>query len=242
MTIKNLQSAPLALIVDDEPDLVTLVSYNLESAGFRVITASNGHDAVRVATSQKPNIIILDVMMPETPGTEVARRLRADPRTAGIPIIMLTARAAETDQLAGLALGADDYMTKPFSMRVLLARVDALLRRVGPTDTPSLLTLGPIAVDLDTHEARVDGATMTLTPTEFRLLAALLQARGKALDRDELISRGMGPGVAVTDRAIDVHIAAVRKKLGRHADIVQTVRGVGYRASLADSAATSPAL
>lgn len=232
MSTKGLLNQPVALVVDDEPDLVELVSYNLEQAGFRVVAASNGFDAIRQASLHNPNIIILDVMMPEITGTEVARRLRSNPKTSAIPIIMLTARATDGDQIAGLSAGADDYVLKPFSMRVLLARVDAAIRRAPDSRTPTALSVGPISLDLDRHEARVGGALVALTPTEFRLLAALIQAGGKVLHRDELINKGMGPGVAVTDRAIDVHIAAVRRKLGAAGDMVQTVRGVGYRIML----------
>lgn len=227
------------LVVDDEPDLVELVSYNLSQQGYEVLHESNGFDAIRAASQQVPDLIILDVMMPEIPGTEVARRLRANPSTAGIPILMLTARASEGDQLAGLSVGADDYVVKPFSMRVLLARVEALLRRAPKQDGPQRLIVGGLLLDLGTHEVLVDGEAQSFTPTEFRLLAALLSASGRVLDRDELIEKGMGPGVAVTDRAIDVHIAAVRRKLGKHSAMVQTVRGVGYR--IVKDAAADPA-
>lgn len=229
MTDKTLRSQNLVLVVDDEPDLVELVSYNLELAGYRVISADNGFDAIRLVASQSPSIVVLDVMMPEISGTEVARRLRANPKTRDVPIVMLTARATESDQVAGLATGADDYVVKPFSMRVLLARIEAALRRAPGAAGPSALRCGDVMLDLDRHEARVGDALVSLTPTEFRLLAALIQADGRVLHRDELITRGMGPGVAVTDRAIDVHIAAVRRKLGPAGDLVQTVRGVGYR-------------
>lgn len=227
------------LVVDDEPDLVELVSYNLSQQGYEVFHESNGFDAIRVASQHVPDLIVLDVMMPEIPGTEVARRLRANPTTAGIPILMLTARASEGDQLAGLSVGADDYVVKPFSMRVLLARVEALLRRAPKQATAQRLAVGGVLLDLGTHEVLVDGEAQSFTPTEFRLLAALLNASGRVLDRDELIEKGMGPGVAVTDRAIDVHIAAVRRKLGKHSAMVQTVRGVGYR--IVKDAAADPA-
>ena len=239
MSNKDLRSRRRILLVDDEPDLVDLVSYNLIQAGFDVTHRANGFDAIRAASEHSPDLIILDVMMPEIPGTEVARRLRANPHTAGIPILMLTARAGEADQLAGLAVGADDYVVKPFSMRVLLARVEALLRRAPKIDTPSRLTLAGVSLDLETHEVEVDNEKQSFTPTEFRLLAALLAAQGKVLDREELIAKGMGPGVAVTDRAIDVHIAAVRRKLGRYSNMVHTVRGVGYRL-VADGAVSEP--
>ena len=217
------------LVVDDEPDLIELVSYNLSQAGYDVITATNGFDAIQVAAAQKPNLILLDVMMPELPGTEVARRLRADPRTGAIPIVMLTAKGTESDQLTGLALGADDYIVKPFSMKVLLARIDAVLRRANEAGAPEWLEAEGVRMNLESLEVFVDGEPAPFTPTEFRLLAALVNAGGRTLSRDDLVRKGMGPGVAVTDRAIDVHIAAVRRKLGPRANMVQTVRGAGYR-------------
>lgn len=217
------------LIVDDEPDLIELVSYNLEQAGYDVISASDGFRALQLATEHKPNLVLLDVMMPEMQGAEVARRLRADPRTGSTPIIMLTARGTEHDQLTGLSAGADDYIVKPFSMKVLLARMDAVLRRAAETAHPGELIIDGVRLDLDSHEVHVDDKPAQFTPTEFRLLAGLVQANGRVLTRDDLVRKGMGPGVAVTDRAIDVHIAAVRRKLGKHANLVETVRGLGYR-------------
>lgn len=225
-----MRASPLVLIVDDEPDLVELLSYNLQKAGYETMTASSGQEALRAITRLTPSIALLDVMMPEMTGTELARRLRTDPKTSRIPIIMLTAKATEHDQLTGLAMGADDYITKPFSMKVVLARIEAVLRRSGGPTTDTRLTMGPVSMDLDAHEVYVDGEQKPFTPTEFRLLAALIQAGGRVLSREQLITRGMGPGITVTGRAIDVHIAAVRRKLGAHENIVQTVRGVGYRA------------
>jgi two-component system phosphate regulon response regulator PhoB len=224
-----MRDTPRILVVDDEADLVELLSYNLRQAGYEAFAAYNGLEALQAATRHRPNLIVLDIMMPEMSGVEVARRLRADPKFARTPIIMLTARASEHDQVVGLSVGADDYVTKPFSPKVLLARIEAVLRRTTESGAPTLLTLGPIHMDLDTHEVTVDGKACALTPTEFRLLAALIQASGRVLTREQMIARGMGPGIAVTGRAIDVHIAAVRRKLGEHERLVQTVRGVGYR-------------
>lgn len=221
---------PRVLVVDDEADLVELLSYNLRQAGYEPVGARNGLEALQAAARHKPHLIVLDLMMPEMSGIEVARRLRSDPKLVKTPIIMLTARAGEQDQVAGLSVGADDYVTKPFSPKVLLARIEAVLRRASDASSPVKLTIGPVVMDLDTHEVTVDDRPITLTPTEFRLLAALIQARGRVLTRDQMIARGMGPGITVTGRAIDVHIAAVRRKLGEHENIVQTVRGVGYRA------------
>jgi len=221
---------PRVLVVDDEADLVELLSYNLRQAGYEPVGARNGLEALQAAARHKPHLIVLDLMMPEMSGIEVARRLRSDPKLVKTPIIMLTARAGEQDQVAGLSVGADDYVTKPFSPKVLLARIEAVLRRASDSNSPVKLTIGPVVMDLDTHEVTVDERPVTLTPTEFRLLAALIQAKGRVLTRDQMIARGMGPGITVTGRAIDVHIAAVRRKLGEHENIVQTVRGVGYRA------------
>ncbi len=226
-----MQRRPRVLVVDDEPDLVDLVSMNLTTAGYDVIHATDGLEGLHAARAEQPDLVILDVMMPEMSGVEVARRLRADPRTASTPVLMLTARASEGDQVSGLAAGADDYITKPFSMRVLLARVEAALRRAPQRPSLSLLRLGSVEVNLETHEAFTNGERASLTPTEFRLLAALLDAGGRVLNRDSLIEKGMGPGVAVTDRAIDVHVAALRKKLGANSWLIRTVRGVGYRAT-----------
>lgn len=225
-----MREAPRVLVVDDESDLVELLSYNLRQAGYEPIGARNGLEALQAAARFRPHLVVLDVMMPEMSGVEVARRLRSDPKLVKTPIIMLTARASEQDQVAGLSAGADDYVAKPFSPKVLLARIEAVLRRAADQSAPAKLTLGPVVMDLDTHEVAVEGQPVTLTPTEFRLLAALIQARGRVLTRDQMIARGMGPGITVTGRAIDVHIAAVRRKLGAHEGLVQTVRGVGYRA------------
>ncbi|HYE61660.1 MAG TPA: response regulator [Phycisphaerales bacterium] len=221
------------LVVDDEKDLLDLLSYNLRKAGYQVSTAATGLKALQMLSDRRPDLMILDVMLPELSGTEVASRVRSNPETAAIPIIMLTAKTAEADQLVGLTAGADDYVTKPFSPRVLLARVEAVLRRVAkPSDDRKLIELGPISVNLETHEAFVGGELMKLTLTEFRLLSSLIAAGGKVLSRQLLMERAMGPGVMVTERTIDVHMTAVRKKLGSQAGVIKTVRGVGYRATL----------
>lgn len=224
------------LVVDDERDITDLLQYNLQKAGYRVSVARNGRSALEMAAGSAPDAILLDVMLPELSGTEVARRLRTNPVTATVPILMLTAKGEEVDQVVGLTVGADDYVTKPFSIKVLMARLEALLRRSLPTGTtgPSsgrLLSLGELALNTETHEAGVGGEAVKFTLTEFRLLAALLQAQGKIMTRSVLMSRAMGPGVTVTDRTIDVHMTAIRKKLGSSAALIKTVRGVGYRAT-----------
>lgn len=222
------------LIVEDEKDLSELLAYNLAKAGFTPTIAPTGRAALEAVAARAPDLVLLDVMIPEFSGTEVAGRIRSNPRTASIPIIMLTAKAEEIDQIVGLAVGADDYITKPFSMKVLLARVEAVLRRSAASSPGSggqQLSLGSVIVDLETHDASVDGEPMKLTLTEFRLLAALIQAAGKVLSRQSLMSKAMGPGVMVTDRTIDVHMTSIRKKLGGRAGMIKTVRGVGYRAT-----------
>jgi len=228
------------LVVDDEKDLVELITYNLGRNGFEVLTAYNGNDALDVAQREVPDLVVLDLMLPGIDGTEVARRLRADSRTAGVPIVMLTAKGEETDVVVGLTLGADDYVTKPFSMKILLARITTVMRRheqaagagaggPGGAGDGGVLKAGPLAIDLSRHEVTVDGEPVRLTLTEFKLLSSLVAARGRVLTRDQLMDKAMGPDVFVTDRAIDVHVTAIRKKLGSANWLVHTVRGVGYR-------------
>ena len=226
---------PLVLVVDDEADLVELISLNLERNGFEVLAAGDGERAVELARRHKPDLVVLDLMLPGIDGTEVARRLRNDEATATVPIVMLTARAEETDVVIGLTLGADDYVTKPFSPKVLMARVKAVLRRnvtepaTKPEAAPGSLVAGPLVMDTEKHETTVDGEVVKLTLTEFKLLKALVEAGGRVLNRDRLMDKAMGADVFVTDRAIDVHVTAIRRKLGHHSWLVHTVRGVGYR-------------
>ncbi|HEX8915071.1 MAG TPA: response regulator transcription factor, partial [Humisphaera sp.] len=229
------------LVVDDERDLVDLISYNLQRNGYDVVVAYDGNGAIEVAGREQPDLIVLDLMLPGIDGTEVARRLKGDPRTKHVPIIMLTAKAEETDVIVGLTLGADDYVTKPFSMKILLARLTSVLRRVeqgggaGGTggaaagEDGGTLRAGPLSIDAAKHEVTVNGDPVKLTLTEFRLLTALVAARGRVLTRDQLMDKAMGTDVFVTDRAIDVHVTAIRKKLGDANWLVHTVRGVGYR-------------
>lgn len=224
---------PHILIVEDERDLTDLLVYNLKRAGYSTATAAAGRAALDAVAKHAPDLILLDVMIPELPGTEVAARLRAEPASASIPIIMLTAKGEESDQVVGLKLGADDYVTKPFSMKVLLARIEALLRRSGRfSGERGIMKLGPIEINTDTHQAALNDQPIKLTLTEFRILASLVQAGGRVLSRNALMTRAMGPGVTVTERTIDVHVTSIRKKLADSAHIVKTVRGVGYRVSL----------
>lgn len=227
------ETKPLTiLVVDDEPDIVELISYNLEQHGHSVLNASDGAQALQLAKSRLPDLVVLDVMMPQVNGIEVARRLRAQTETASMPIIMLTAKAQEAHELEGLVAGADDYITKPFSMQVLLARINALTRRSSSASSSmnTTLALGPVHVDLNEHQTMVDDNPVQLTITEFRLLCALINNQGRVLSRPALISNAIGPGVAVTERTIDVHITALRKKIAPYSSMITTVRGVGYRA------------
>ena len=220
------------LVVDDEKDLVDLITYNLQRNGYGILAASNGNEAIEIAQREQPDLILLDLMLPGLEGTEVARRLKSDSRTATIPIIMLTAKSEETDVVVGLTLGADDYVTKPFSMKILLARINSIFRRgeaLQGGDDSVILKAGPLNIDTSKHEVTANGESVKLTLTEFKLLGALVQARGRVLTRDQLMDKAMGTDVFVTDRAIDVHVTAIRKKLGDVAWLVRTVRGVGYR-------------
>lgn len=219
------------LVVDDEPDLCELIEYNLTQSGHAVTTAQDGITAIELAHSTVPDVIVLDVMMPGLNGIEVAKRLRNQTETASIPIIMLTALAEEINELEGLNAGADDYITKPVSIPVLIARINSLSRRTRlESKNDASVSLGPIAIHLHEHQVFVDDQPVQLTITEFRLLAALVQSKGKVLSRAELISKAIGPAVTVTPRTVDVHITALRKKLGDHAELITTVRAVGYRA------------
>ena len=218
------------LVVDDEVALVELVSINLIRNGYEVLPAHDGATALEIARKQNPDLVVLDLMMPGLSGREVMTALKSDLATAAIPVVMLTAKAEETDIIVGLSLGADDYVTKPFSMKVLLARIGVILRRQTSVDPVStMLSVGPLLIDQSRHEVTLQGKPVNLTGTEFKLLTALVAARGRVLSRNQLMDRTMGTEVFVTDRAIDVHVTAVRKKLGDFAWMVHTVRGVGYR-------------
>ncbi len=222
----------VVLIVEDERDLAELLEYNLRGNGYRTVVAHTGPDAVAKARALGPDLVLLDLMLPELSGTEVARQIRADKTMSHVPIIMLTAKADEVDQVVGLTVGADDYVTKPFSMKVLMARVEAVFRRTQNRGRTSeqVLRLGGVSLDLETHEATLEGNPMPFTLTEFRLLSALIEADGKVLSRHNLMDHAMGPGVTVTERTIDVHMTSIRRKMGPWGRHIKTVRGVGYRA------------
>ena len=218
-------------IVEDEPDMAKLIALRLRSEQYAVNVIHDGAEALEKIRSSPPDLVLMDLMLPGMPGTEVTMKLRSDPRTADVPIIMLTAKSAESDIIVGLHVGADDYMTKPFSMSVLVARISAVLRRARDAKSSSsrILQAGPIRINVDRHMVEVGGKATALTLTEFRLLVAIASARGNVLDRNRLIDRAMGMDAVVTDRTIDVHITSLRHKLGKARKYIQTVRGLGYR-------------
>jgi two-component system, OmpR family, alkaline phosphatase synthesis response regulator PhoP len=218
------------LVIDDEKDLIELVSYNLVKEGFAVKSASNGETGLAKAISELPDLVLVDLMMPGIDGLEVCRRLRSDARTAAIPIIMLTAKTAESDRVVGLELGADDYVTKPFSPRELAARVKAVLRRTSPQPTAStVIKRGELTIDLNRREVICENKSIVLTASEFRLLHFLAMHPGQVFSRSELIDGALGREVSVVDRTIDVHITGLRKKMGACGEWIETVRGFGYR-------------
>ena len=220
------------LVIDDEKDLIELVRYNLEKEGFDVVAATDGRSGLDIASRHRPELIVLDVMMPGVDGLEVCRQLRGAEPTRQIPLIMLTARASEADRVVGLELGADDYVTKPFSPRELVARVKAVLRRSAPSDAREegrILRHGDVVVDPARPEVRAEGKPVSLTATEFRILQYLASRPGRVLSRDEIIDAALGRGAVVLDRTIDVHITAIRRKLGRAGEMIETVRGFGYK-------------
>jgi DNA-binding response OmpR family regulator len=218
------------LVIDDEKDLIELVRYNCEKEGYDVISASDGPTGVDIATRHHPDLVVLDLMMPGIDGLEVCRKLRGDPRSSRLPIIMLTARATEADRVVGLEMGADDYVTKPFSPRELVARVKALLRRtVRQEETPAIIHCGAVSIDGNRHEVASAGQPVQLTATEFRILRFLAGRPGRVTSRDEIIDAALDRDSAVLDRTIDVHITAIRRKLGDAGQQIETVRGFGYK-------------
>ena len=218
------------LVIDDEPELVKLLDYNFTKAGYLVLCAKDGENGLAAARKHSPDAIILDVMMPGLDGWEVCKRLRQDPATSALPLLMLTAKAEEGDRVLGLELGADDYVTKPFGVRELLARVKALLRRSEVASaSPEVIKTGKIVIDSSRRTVTVNSKPVALTATEFNLLKALAEKEGRVISREDLLSLARGDEVAVMDRTVDVHVAALRKKLGKQGDMIETVRGVGYR-------------
>jgi two-component system, OmpR family, phosphate regulon response regulator PhoB len=217
------------LVIEDERGLTEVLSYNLQREGYETVVAHDGQEGLRKAQTLLPDLILLDLMLPVMTGLEVCRELKAGERTRDIPIVMLTAKAEETDQVVGFSLGADDYVTKPFSVKVLMQRIKALQRRREGTNDPSSVVehLG-VRIDRLRHRAFVSDKELTLTPTEFRLLECLLRQPGRAFSRHQLMDAAIGEGQIVLERTIDVHIKTLRKKIG-DPDLIETVRGVGYR-------------
>ena len=220
----------LILCVDDEAHILELLTFNLEATGYRVVTAANGEDALTVCQHDRPALILLDIMLPGIDGVEVCRRLKSQSNTQDIPIIMLTAKGDEVDKILGLELGADDYITKPFSVRELVARVKALLRRAATqNDDEGVLHVGSITIDPSNYEAYRNGEKLSLTLKEFELLKLLVISRGKVLTRDFLLDRIWGYEFYGETRTVDVHIRHIRQKLGDDARYIETIRGVGYK-------------
>jgi two-component system phosphate regulon response regulator PhoB len=220
------------LIIEDEPALTDVLTYNLQREGFETIVAHDGREGLRKAQTLLPDLILLDLMLPVLNGLEVCRELRAGERTRAIPILMLTAKAEETDQVVGFSLGADDYVTKPFSVKVLVQRIKALQRRrEGESSTTNTVEHLGVRVDRLRHQAFIKEQKLDLTPTEFRLLECLLRQPGRAFSRSQLMDAAIGEGAVVLERTIDVHVKMLRRKLSDHGgeDLIETVRGVGYR-------------
>ncbi|MEI6350745.1 MAG: response regulator transcription factor [Verrucomicrobiota bacterium] len=221
---------PKILVAEDESDMLKLISLNLKSAGFEVIGAEDGQSALELARFKMPALIILDLMLPLLSGLEVCKLLKADPATAAIPIIMLTAKAEEIDRILGLELGADDYVTKPFSPRELVLRVKSVLRRnQKPGETSGALRAGSIEIDPERYEVRARGKVVDLTPTEFKLLTLLAERRGRVQTRERLLDEVWGYASAVDTRTVDTHVARLREKLGKAGEVIETIRGIGYR-------------
>ncbi len=223
---------PKILLIEDERALVEVLSYNLEREGFDVLVAHDGQEGLRQAQLKLPDLIVLDLMLPLKPGLEVCRELRMGPRTRDIPIVMVTAKAEESDQLVGFATGADDYVTKPYSMKVLIQRIKKELRRMqlheeAPTGT--IIQSQGVVIDRHSHRALLREQELPLTPTEFRLLEVLVRQAGRAFTRYELMDAAIGEDAIVLERTIDVHIKSLRKKLRDAGELIETVRGVGYR-------------
>ncbi len=218
------------LIVEDDLSLAEVLSYNLKQEGYDVSVAHDGQDGLNRAQLNPPDLVLLDVMLPVLDGMDVCRKLKSDPVTRDASIVMLTAKSEELDELVGFSLGADDYVTKPFRVKVLLERVKAVLRRRFPdAESTDAVTAMGVAIDRSRHRVTVDGKPLALTATEFRLLETLVRQPGRVFQRAELIDAVLGDDAIVLERTIDVHIRALRKKLGDHADLIETVRGVGYR-------------
>ena len=219
------------LVVDDEPDITALVAYHLAKTGYRVSTAANGADALRSAREERPDIVVLDLMLPGLSGYEVLAELRKRDETRDVGVILLTARREEADRIKGLSLGADDYLTKPFSPHELALRVAALLRRLASPAVSggSTMAAGPITIDRAAHKVLLDGQELQLTSTEFKLLLTLLERRGRVQTRPQLLETVWEAQPDIQTRTVDMHVQRLRTKLGEHGPLIETVRGFGYR-------------
>jgi two-component system, OmpR family, phosphate regulon response regulator PhoB len=219
------------LVIDDERDLLSLLDFNLRASGFETLLAASGEEALSTLRRRVPDIVVLDLMLPDVPGTEICRQMKADPRTRQVPVVMVTAKGDEVDRVVGFELGADDYVTKPFSVRELVLRLRSVLRRAGPgrsaDRTPQ--SLGPIRVDAEAHRCFVDGAEVELTALEFKLLTTLMGRLGRVQSREQLLEDVWKMSPEIETRTVDTHVKRLREKLGSGRDLLQTVRGIGYR-------------
>jgi len=223
------------LIIEDETDIRDMLVLRLKKEKFDTLEADNGQSGLQKTLNERPDLVLLDLMLPFMNGLDVLRKLRENRKTAQMPIIIVSAKGEESDVVVGLELGADDYVAKPFNMSVLLARINALLRRSQPTEAISaVVCIGPIEIDTERFSVTVDGESVALTRTEFGILHALATAKGRVLTRNQLIDQAIGNDAVVTDRTIDVHVTALRSKLGDAREFVETVRGIGYRLSVVD--------
>lgn len=229
-------TVPRVLVVEDEPDIAALIAYQLTREGFRVETTGTGTEALDAVGREIPDLVVLDRMLPGLSGDEILQRLKADPATANVPVLVLTAKREQEDRIEGLELGADDYLTKPFSPRELVLRAQAILRRVqeaGSSAGGRILKAGTIRLDPDSHRVSLDGDELSLTPTEFRLLQALMERRGRTQSRKQLLEKAWDVESGVSDRiqtrTVDMHVRRLRAKMGDVGEWIQTVRGFGYR-------------
>jgi len=221
---------PKILVVDDELDALEVLGFKLREAGFTPVFATDGLKALAAVRAERPDLVVLDLMLPELDGLEVCKLMRRDPAFAGIPVLMLTAKAAEMDRVVGLELGADDYVTKPYSPRELVLRIRKLLKRAKAGDeVGDQLSIGVLQIDIPRHSAQVDGKAVTLTATEFNLLALLAKRRGRVQTRERLLQDVWGYEAAIDTRTVDTHMRRLREKIGPAADYLETIRGVGYR-------------
>jgi DNA-binding response OmpR family regulator len=221
------------VVIEDDPDISELIQFNLTKQGFKVSCYDSGKKGFQGIEESKPDLVVLDVMLPEMDGISVLRKLKENPSTRKIPVLMLTAKNEESDILIGLELGADDYIPKPFSVKELTARVRAVLRRVGEGERNTVvsprLEVGPLSMDVERHELYLNGSPLVFTLAEFRILQCLISKPGRVFTREELISTMTGGEVSLVDRNVDVHIRSIRKKLDKYADMIITIRGIGYK-------------